>query len=201
MKIGLTGGIASGKNFVASLFEKLGCYTLDADEASRAVMRPDGAAYPQVVAAFGESILSNSGEIDRSALRELVVADNAALKALEKIVHPAVAAYSDKFYRSIKGKDDKAIFIHHAPLLIEAGGIERYDAIILIYCPEETQLERLKARGYPPYSDGVKLMHAQMSYEDKLKHAHHVIDNSGTMEQTKAEVERVHALLQMLKKK
>ncbi|MDR2885084.1 MAG: dephospho-CoA kinase [Deferribacteraceae bacterium] len=200
MKIGLTGGIATGKNFVATLFADKGCYTLDADEVSRIVMRSDGAAYPHIVESFGESILATDGEIDRASLRKVVSSDIDKLHHLESIVHPAVAKYSDKFYRSIKGRDDKAIFVHHAPMLLEAGGASFYDVIVLIYCPKEVQLERLQKRGYPPYEDAIRLMNRQWSYEEKLKYAHHIIDNSGLMEETKAEVERVYNIIKLMRR-
>lgn len=197
MKVGLTGGIASGKNFIAGLFAEKGCYSLDADDVSRTVTAKGGLAYEAVIDAFGKGVLTPDGDIDRKKLREIVVEDKEKLKLLESIVHPAIAKYADKWSGEIKGRDDKAIIIYHAPLLLEAGGADKHDAIVVIWCSEKTQLARLKARGYPPYEDAVKLMKSQMPYEEKLKYADFVIDNNGSEEDARGEVDRVYNLLKI----
>jgi dephospho-CoA kinase len=200
MKIGLTGGIASGKNFVAGLFAERGCYTIDADEVARIVMRPGEIAYLQIVEKFGQPILLPDGDIDRTALRSMIIADKSKKLLLESIVHPAVIQYIDKWYKTIKGTDDKAIAIHHAPLLLEAGGAKNHDVIVLVWCSEDTQKKRLAERGHPPYEDAIALMKSQMPAEEKLKYAHHVINNDGTPVDTAAEVDRVLNLIKMIRK-
>ena len=197
MRIGLTGGIASGKNYIASLFEQKGCHILDADEVSRLVIEPGGLAYDKVIAAFGSDITGPDGQIDRKALRTLVVNNPDRLRQLESIIHPAVSEYFRKWSGEILGKDSKAIVIYHAPLLIEAEAYKQFDAVILIYASEKTQFKRLKERGYPPYEDALKLMQSQMPYAEKLKYASYVIDNDSSQENACKEVDRIYNLLQI----
>jgi dephospho-CoA kinase len=199
MKIGLTGGIASGKNYVAKLFEEKGCHTLDADQVARLVIEPNGLAYDAVVQAFGEYILDSDGIISRKALREAVVDNPERLKQLEQLVHPAVSEYSRRWSGEILGRDSKAILIYHAPLLIEASQQWQYDSLILIYCSESTQLARLRQRGYPPYEDAIKLMQNQMPYAEKLQYANFVLDNDSSEENARAEVARVYELLELMR--
>ncbi len=196
INVGLTGGMASGKNFIAGLFEKKGCYTVDADEISREVMCPDGAAFAAIVKAFGREILTDAGEINRASLRGIVTQFSEKRRLLESIVHPAVIERSKTRIKEIAAKDNNAIIINHAPLLLESPFVKnKNNIIVLVWCSPETQKARLLKRGYPPYEEGLKLMEAQMPYKEKLEYAHHVINNDGTPEEAQIEVERVYNLL------
>lgn len=197
MFIGLTGGIASGKNFIASLFKEKGFYVLDADEVTRLLMSKGRAAYNEIINSFGAEILSENNEIDRGRLREKIVNDTNMRRLLENIIHPKVDEYSKKWYGAVRGKDDKAVCIYHAPLIIEGGYAGKFDAVILIYAGRDTQIDRLKKRGFPPLEDGIKFIDAQMSYEDKLAYADYVIDNDSDADNAKKEVERVFNLIKI----
>lgn len=195
LKIGLTGGIASGKNFIASLFEKKGWHIIDSDAVSRIVMSPGGLAYKEIVHSFGAEIVLPDGTLDRVGLRAIVSCDPLRRKDLEQIVHPAIAAYSAEIVKEISRKRSDSVVLQHAPLIVETGGHEKLDILILIWCSPEVQKARLKARGYPPYEEALRLAASQLPYEEKLKYAHHVINNNGTEEEAEVEVERVYRLI------
>ena len=200
LKVGLTGGIASGKNFVASLFREKGWHVLDSDEVSRRVMAQGTTAFSNIVTAFGSSILTKDGELDRSVLRQLVTGDTEKRILLESIVHPAVRKQTEEEIKALSRKDSNGTVLYHAPLLIEAGVYKFFDLIILVWCEPEVQRLRLKERGYPPYEEGLKLMEAQMTHDARLNYAHHVINNNRTREDTHKEVERVYSLIKMLRR-
>lgn len=197
LKLALTGSIACGKNYIAALFEEKGCFTIDADEISRIVMRKGGLAYEGILSAFGSSVLFSDGEIDRATLRSIVT-DNADKRLLlESIVHPAIAEHSKSIAKEIAQKNPNGIILYHAPLIIESGNFSGYDTLILVWCSRQTQLKRLKERGYPPYGDALKLLDAQLPHEEKLKYAHHVINNDSDEANARQEVDRVYNLLKM----
>ena len=200
LKVGLTGGIASGKNFVASLFSEKGWHIIDSDEVSRRVMARGGSAFSDIVTAFGSSVLTKDGDLERSALRSLVLKDNNKRLLLESIVHPEIRKQTDNDIKSLSRKDSNGTVLCHAPLLIEAGAYKAFDIVIIVWCEPEIQRARLKERGFPPYEEGVKLMAVQMTHEARLKYAHHVINNNETREDTRREVERVYTLIKMLNK-
>jgi len=198
INVGLTGGIASGKNFIAGLFKKKGCYVLDADDVSREVMKPYGEAYQNVIDAFGQAILTGDGLINRGALREIITKSDEKRILLESIVHPSITTRSKRYIKEIAAKDNNAIVVNHAPLLLESHFAEKKNSIIIvIWCTPETQKKRLLKRGHPPYEEGVKFLGVQMPFEEKIKYAHHIINNNGTPEEAQAEVDRVYNLLRV----
>lgn len=195
MYLGLTGNIASGKSTIAALFEKHGCYTIDADNISRIVMAPDGSAYPAIVEAFSHHILDDQQQINRAALKDIVFQDESKRKLLESIVHPAIHDYERKWVGSIKGKDDKAIIITHAALIIEKDSYKRFDSIIVINVNEQIQRSRLLKRDGMNPKLAEKIMNSQMPINEKLKYANFIIDNNGSIDDLAHEVERVMELL------
>jgi len=197
MYIGMTGGIASGKNSIAKIFEELGCYTIDADLISKKVMIKDNNVYNDIVTAFGENILDKNKEVNRQTLKEIIFMDNEKRKLLESIVHPAIRGYESNIVSKIKSKDDKAIIISHAALLIETGSYKKFDALIVIYLDNETQLKRLIKRDNMDRKLGISIINSQMPTIEKLKYANFIIDNSGNIEQTREEVKRVYCLLNL----
>lgn len=199
MYIGLTGNIASGKSTVAKMFEELGCYTIDADEISKKVMKKGGSAYDGVVRYFGKAILNSDFEIDRGRLKKIVFDDPKKREMLEQIVHPAILDYERKLVSSIKGRDDKAIILTQAALIIEKGTYSRFDAIIVVYIDETTQLKRLLQRDGIDKDLALKIIKSQMSQEEKLKYADFIIDNSRDLEFTKLEVKRVFEAIKIYK--
>lgn len=199
MYIGLTGNIASGKSTVAKMFAELGCYTIDADEVSRKVMSKGESAYNGVVEYFGDNILDNNGNIDRVKLKGIVFNEPEKKEALEKIVHPAILEYEKKLVSNIKGKDDKAIILTQAALIIEKNTYDRFDAVMVVYVDEETQLQRLLKRDGIDKDLAMKIIESQMPIEEKIKYADFIVDNSRDLEFTKSEVDRVFEAIKIYK--
>ena len=193
--IGMTGGIGSGKNQVADIFNQLGFYTIDSDISSRKVMEKGHPAYEKIVSFFGSDILDENGSILRKKLGDIVFSDKAKLKTLENIVHPAIYEYEKKERSKIYGRDDKAVVITHAALIIESGSIDKYDALIVISCPDELQVERVMQRDNFSEEKARNIVAHQMPNEERLKYADFIIDNSSTLDDLYKEVKRVHNLI------
>lgn len=196
--IGMTGGIGSGKNQVADIFNQLGFYTIDSDISSRKVMEKGEAAYEQIVSFFGSDILDENDNILRKKLGDIVFSDKAKLKTLENIVHPAIYEYERKERSKIYGKDNKAVVITHAALIIESGSIDKYDALIVISCPDELQVERVMQRDNFSEEKARNIVAHQMPNEERLKYADFIIDNSSTLDDLYNEVKRVHNLIMQI---
>lgn len=193
--IGMTGGIGSGKNQVADIFNQLGFYTIDSDISSRKVMEKGHPAYEKIVSFFGSDILDENGSILRKKLGDIVFSDKAKLKTLENIVHPAIYEYEKKERSKIYGRDDKAVVITHAALIIESGSIDKYDALIVISCPDELQIKRVMQRDNFSEEKARNIVAHQMPNEERLKYADFIIDNSSTLDDLYNEVKRVHNLI------
>ncbi|MCX8083795.1 MAG: dephospho-CoA kinase [Calditerrivibrio sp.] len=196
--LGLTGGIASGKSTVANFFKELGCFIIDADEISKIVMNKTGSAYQDIVNFFGASILDKDHEIDRKKLKELVFNNEPLRFKLESIVHPKILEYEKKLISEFKSKNDKDLIITQAALIIEKGTYKRFDAVILIYSDEQTQLKRVIQRDNIAPDLAKKIIQSQMSFEEKAKFADFIIDNSKDLLYTKEEVKRVFKLIQKI---
>lgn len=193
--IGMTGGIGSGKNQVADMFNQLGFYTIDSDISSRIVMEKGEAAYEKIVSFFGKDILDENGDILRKKLGDIVFNDKEKLKTLENIVHPAIYEYERKERSKIYGRDDKAVVITHAALIIESGSIDKYDALIVISCPDELQVKRVMQRDNFSEEKARNIVSHQIPNEERLKYADFIIDNSSTLDDLYKEVKRVHNLI------
>lgn len=193
--IGMTGGIGSGKNQVADMFNQLGFYTIDSDISSRKVMEKGEAAYEKIVSFFGRDILDENGNILRKKLGDIVFNDKEKLKTLENIVHPAIYEYERKERSKIYGRNDKAVVITHAALIIESGSIDKYDALIVISCPDELQVKRVMQRDNFSEEKARNIVSHQMPNEERLKYADFIIDNSSTLDDLYKEVKRVHNLI------
>lgn len=183
--IGLTGNIACGKSTVVRQLQELGAYTIDADALIHEILKKGGAAYEPVVAEFGREIVGEDGEIDRRALGRIVFADPERLRRLEQIEHPIVRqVISDR----IAGAPTDVVVLD-AIKLIEVGWADKSDAVWVVTCTREQQLERLmQTRGYGrEEADG--RIDAQSPQEEKIARADVVIYNSGTKEQTREQVD------------
>ena len=189
--IGLTGGVGTGKSTVAEMLRELGATVIDADEAAHAAYAPGTAGFDAVVAEFGPDFVRN-GAIDRQKLGALVFNDPDARARLNALVHPLVRDWMAARTVEAAERGDE-IVIQDVPLLYENGLEPLFSSVLLVYASEDTQLERLvRSRGVAP--DRARAMiAAQMPIEDKRRRAHHVVDNSGTMEQTRAQVEEIWA--------
>ncbi|MCA1927834.1 MAG: dephospho-CoA kinase [Calditerrivibrio sp.] len=195
--LGLTGGIATGKSTIAKFFEELGCYTIDADNISRIVMAKGGSAYKDIIENFPD-VLDDNGEINRGKLKKIVFNDQNKRLLLESIVHPKILEYEKKLVGEIKGKDDRGIIITQAALIIEKGTYNRFDGIILVYLDKDTQIKRVVQRDNISEDEAKRIIDAQMSYEEKLKYANFVIDNSKDLIYTQNEVKRVFELIKKI---
>lgn len=193
--IGMTGGIGCGKNKVAEMFNQLGFYTIDSDVSSRKVMEKGEPAYEKIVSVFGESILDEQGNILRKKLGHIVFNNKEKLKMLENIVHPAIYKYEKKERSKIFGRNDKAVVITHAALIIESKSIDKYDALIVISCPDEIQVKRVMQRDNFSEEKARNIVSHQIPNEERLKYADFIIDNSSTLDDLYKEVKRVHNLI------
>ena len=186
--VGLTGGIASGKSIVGAMFVKLGAALVDTDALARDVVAPGEPGLAAVSAAFGPAILLASGELDRPALRSLVFADEAKRLTLESILHPLIRSRTRQKLAELRSP----YALVAVPLLVETSFSELVDRILVVDCPEATQLERLLRRDAIPRTEALAMLRAQVDRATRLKAAHDVIDNSGTPEATRRQVEQLH---------
>lgn len=200
MNIGLTGGIGSGKSEAAKLFEERGFFTIDADIIARKASAKNGIAYGDIIAAFGQGIVDDDGEIDRKALGRIIFNDDIKRKTLESILHPAIKKLERKTIGEIKGRNKNPLIITHAALMIESGGYKDYDKVILIYTTPDKQIERVMARDNITQEEASKIIRTQMPYEEKFPHAGIIIDNSSDRANLTAEVERTAELLKIFAK-
>ena len=187
-RLGLTGGIASGKSAVAAMLRDLGFAVLDADGLAHKLIEPGQPAYDEVVKEFGSSIVDASGRVDRTKLGAIVFADQAKLDRLNEIVHPRVAeVVFSQFEAWRRSGVPDAAFVE-AALLIESGIHKKLDGLVVAWCTPEQQLERLLARGLSE-TEALRRMAAQLPVEEKLRLASEKIDCSGTLEETRRQVE------------
>lgn len=186
--VGLTGGIASGKSAVSAMFVALGAGLVDTDVLARDVVGPGEPGLAAVRAAFGAKVMLPSGELDRAALRGLVFEDDAKRRQLESLVHPLIRA------RTVAKLGDIATpyAIVAVPLLVETDFRQLVDRVLVVDCPENLQLERLMKRDAIPRPEALAMLRSQADRATRLKAAHDVIDNSGTREATRAQVELLH---------
>ena len=176
IRVGLTGGIASGKSLVSGIFKELGAYIIDADEIAHDLTRPGTQVYQEILHRFAPQVLNPDGTIDRSRLGREVFGDPERLAVLEGIIHPRVFAVEEARRRQIAQKDPQAVVIFEAPLLIETRAHERMDKVIVVYADEKTQLRRLVARDHLEPSEAQRRISSQLSFSEKKRHADYVID-------------------------
>ena len=192
LKVGLTGGLASGKSSIASELERLGAMVIRADELGHQALARGGAAYEATVARFGAEILAPSGEIDRAALGRLVFPDPAALGQLNSIVHPAVHQREEELIAA--AAPDRVVVIE-AAILIETGSHTRLDRLVVASCTEAQQRERAMLRPGASPDDVSARLARQMPLPQKLAFADFVIDTSGTEEETLRQTRELFATL------
>ncbi len=186
--VGLTGGIASGKSLVGNIFAKLGAALVDTDVIAREVVADGEPGLAAVVAKFGVAVLLPSGELNRPVLRSLVFSDEGKRRALEEILHPLIRERT----RAKLAATEAPYALVAVPLLIETSFVEIVDRILVVDCPESMQLERLTRRDAIPKEEAVAMLRAQTDRATRLKAAHDVIDNSGTPDATRRQVEVLH---------
>ena len=186
--VGLTGGIASGKSLVGAMFVKLGASLIDTDVVAREVVARGEPGLAAVAAEFGPGVLLPSGEINRPALRSLVFADDAKRRQLEAVLHPLIRSRT----RAKLAELAAPYALVAVPLLVETGFGELVDRVLVVDSPEAAQLERLMRRDAIPRPEALAMLRAQVDRATRLKAAHDVIDNSGTPDATRRQVELLH---------
>jgi dephospho-CoA kinase len=191
LRIGLTGGIGSGKSTVADLFAARGATIVDTDLIAHSLTAPHGAAMPAIVAAFGPAFADAAGALDRARMRSLVFADAGAKARLEAILHPRIRDAALAAGAAATG----CYVIYAVPLLIESGTWrERVTRILAVDCPEEVQIARVMARNNLPESQVKAIMAAQVSRQARLAAADDVIENSAGIEALAPQIDRLHDL-------
>jgi|ERR1700722_1152884 dephospho-CoA kinase len=189
-KIGLTGGIASGKSTVAAMLREHGFAVIFADEISRRLLDPGQAAYEETVREFGREIVLADGTLDRKKIAAIVFGDRGKLDRLNGIIHPRVEAEILQQFGEWEREGKSSVVFVEAALLVEAGYMKNLDGLVVTWCRPEQQMERLIARGMSE-DEAKARIGAQMPVEEKLKLATYRIDCSGTMEETRRQVEEV----------
>jgi dephospho-CoA kinase len=203
LKVGLTGGIASGKSVVGEMFIALGAHLVQADRIAHALMQPGEPVYNEVVRHFGRGVLNPDGSINRARLAEAAFGHAAEaegqrasrIEELNRVVHPAVIRSQDEWMIAIGIKHPQAVAILEAALILEAGVGRRFDRIVVVTCDAEQRAIRFAARQKidleAARKEVARRMAAQLSDEEKVKSADYVIDNSGSLDHTRAQVRNV----------
>lgn len=188
-RVGLTGGIASGKSLVAGMFAALGVPVIDTDVLAREVVAPGAPALAEIARAFGPDVLQADGSLDRGQLRQLALGDPRRRQQLEDITHPRILALMEARCREAGGPYQLLV----VPLLVEAGLTGRVDRVLVVDCPEELQRQRLQARDGETGPGADRLLAAQLDRAGRLARADDVLDNSGPPEQARRRVAELHA--------
>ncbi|MCW2850818.1 MAG: coaE [Nocardioides sp.] len=192
MRVGLTGGIASGKSTVSGMLAELGAVVIDADKLAREVVEKGTPGLAAVVEAFGAGLLTADGDLDRPAMGALVFNDEGKRRTLESIVHPLVF---ERIVALEQEAPEGAVVVHDIPLLAESGRAGTFDAVVVVDVPPETQVERmLRDRGWTR-QDAESRIASQASREDRLAVATYVVDNTGSLADLRRRVEEVYAEL------
>lgn len=192
VRVGLTGGIASGKSTVSAILAELGAVVIDADAIAREVVAQGTPGLEAVVAEFGPGLLTPEGDLDRPAMGALVFADAGARKRLEAIIHPLVHRRSAELEAAA---DADPVVVHDIPLLAEVGRAGSFDAVVVVDAPTEVQVARMVGdRGWTR-DEAESRIAAQASREDRLSIATHVVDNTGSLDDLRRRVEDVYAEL------
>jgi dephospho-CoA kinase len=192
VRVGLTGGIASGKSTVSAILAELGAIVIDADALAREVVARGTPGLEAVVAEFGPGLLTPEGDLDRPAMGALVFGDAEARKRLEAIIHPLVHQRSAQLEAEAPAD---AVVVHDIPLLAEVGRAGSFDAVVVVDAPAELQVSRMvEDRGWSR-EEAESRIAAQASREDRLAIATHVVDNTGTLDELRRRVEQVYAEL------
>jgi len=189
--VGLTGGVASGKTAVSQVLKEEGAYIIDADQIARELVQPHTPAWNELIRAFGQEILQEDGSIHRKKLADKVFAEPEQRKLLNQILHPRIKEEMDRRAKAIGEKDPEAIVVIDAPLIVELGEHREMDKLIVVTTTQMQQVERLKDRDGTSPDEALRIVSSQMPMEEKLKFADYVIQNEGSLEETKKRAEEI----------
>jgi dephospho-CoA kinase len=188
LRIGLTGGIASGKSTVAQRFIELGVPVIDADVAAREVVAPGSVGLAKVIERFGRGVIDETGALDRRALRDLIFNDSGARHDLEAILHPLIQAAMEQSAEAAAGP----YIVMAIPLLVEGGTTDRVDRVLVVDVEESVQLERLMARDGSSLEQARAILKSQASRSARLAAADDVLPNGGTVSEVRQALDRLH---------
>lgn len=198
LKIGLTGGIATGKSFVLGVLRELGCEVMDADQTAREVVAPGQPAFEEIVSHFGGEIVGADGKLDRPKLGAIIFNNAEQREKLNSIVHPKVFEAQAHWLAEIETRNPQAVVIIDAALMIETGSYRRFDKVVVVYCEPEIQLQRLMARNNLTAEEATTRISSQMPSAEKLKFADFAINTSLGFEDTRRQTvllyEQLHKL-------
>ena len=194
IRVGITGSVGTGKSTVAAFLRELGAHIIDWDELAREVVRPHLKAWEGIVEYFGKEVLNEDLTLDRQKLAEMVFNDKEKLGKLNQIVHPEVFKEDERITTQVKNRDPDALIVKDIPLLTKDYQGRFVDKIIVVYASEQTQLKRLEERGMSK-EDAKSRIKSQVPLDEKIKLADFVINNDGSLEETKKQVEEIYSLL------
>jgi dephospho-CoA kinase len=201
LKVGLTGGTASGKSVVGEMFAALGAHVIQADAIAHQLMQPGEAVYQDVVQHFGSEILNPDSSVNRARLAEAAFG-NARIEELNHIVHPAVLKRQEEWMAEIGQRDPQAIAMVEAALILEAGAAHQFERLVVVTCSPEQRVQRWAARvgvdEETARKEVARRMAAQFPDEEKIKAANYVIDNSGSLDRTRGRVKEIYTELKTL---
>jgi dephospho-CoA kinase len=195
LRVGLTGGIATGKSTAGQMFVELGCHLIDSDRITHQLFEPGQNVHRAVVEQFGRRIVAPDGTIDRRVLGDIVFKDPEARLKLNSLVHPAVIQRQQEWLNEIQQKDPKGVAIVDAALMIEVGTYKNYDKVIVVTCTPEIQKRRLLERSGLSEDAINARIRSQMPMTEKVKYADFVIDSSGELADTRRQVTEITARL------
>lgn len=198
--LGVTGGIASGKTVVSGMLDAMGAKTIDFDILAREVVEPKKPAWKDIVDFYGEQVLMEDKTVDRKKLSDIVFKNVKKRRKLESFTHPRIGDEFVKRVKKITAKNSKVIIQAVVPLLIEGNMKGLFDKLLVVYVPEELQIERLMARDKITRDQAVNILSSQMPIDEKVKFADFVIHNNRTLDKTRAQVEELWQVLQEMQK-
>jgi len=198
LKVGLTGGIGTGKSRVGRMFSELGCRVIESDLLTRRLFAIGDLVNREVAEAFGPRVVASDGSINREVLGELIFKNGELRQKLNNLVHPAIKQRQLDFLNAVGAEDPHGIGIVEAALMIEVGTYKDYDKIVVVKCAPEVQRRRIKERSALSDAQIDQRIASQMPMDEKVKYADYVIDNSGDIGNTRRQVEEIHRQLRAI---
>ncbi len=195
LKVGLTGGIATGKSFVLSVLRELGCEVMDADQTAREVVEPGQPAFEEIVAHFGREVVGEDSKLNRGKLGAIIFNNPAEREKLNAIVHPRVFEAQARWMAEIELRNPQAIVVIDAALMIETGSYRRFDKVVVVHCEPEIQLQRLIERNNLTKEEAMARISSQMPSAEKLKFADFAINTSLGFDDTRRQIESLYTQL------
>ncbi|MBS3818606.1 dephospho-CoA kinase [bacterium] len=193
--VSLTGGIGCGKSVAAKVFQERGCYVHQADKAAHSLMEPHQPAWKKIVSHFGHHILNQDNTVNRARLGSIIFSNPQKREYLNSIIHPLVLQKKKEIINQLEREKKYKIFISEAALTIEAGYSHFFDKVVVTYCDEEVQIQRLMERDHINKTEAQKKITSQMPSQKKLEYADYIIDTSGEIQKTVEQTERIYQRL------